>query len=105
MATDLDLLIDFYQWEIVRIKKSIEENLELRHYKEVEFDQRALGHAQSELDRLLELKNPLHRRIEHTKQTIEMYKRAKQKRDLHQFEKIKVESVIEESQLIDEAIL
>lgn len=80
MPTDLEILIDFYQWEIVRIKKSIEENLELHHYKEVEFDERALGHAQTELDRLLELKNPIHRNIKNTEGMIQMYERIKKKK-------------------------
>lgn len=126
MPSDLEILIDFYQWEIVRIKKSIEENLELHHYKEVEFDERALGHAQTELDRLLELKNPIYRNIKNVEGMIQMYERIKKeksagkegvfwnqycdekiresKAELKGLENSKLERHSKESQFIDEAI-
>lgn len=82
MPSDLDLLIDYYQWEIMRVKESIKENLNLHHYREVEFDERALGRMQRELDRLLELRNPLYPKIKRAEDEIDMYKRIRDSREL-----------------------
>ena len=82
MHSDLDLLIDYYQWEIARVKSLIKENLDLHYYREVEFDERALGHLYRELDRLLSLKNPLHFKIKKAENEIEMYKRMIASRSL-----------------------
>ena len=35
MASDLDSLIDFYQWEITRIQSQIDENLKMHFYNEI----------------------------------------------------------------------
>ena len=86
MSSDLDLLIDYYQWEIIRLKETIRENLELHFYREVEFDERALGHSQRELDRLLELKNSHYPQIKRAKSKIAMYERLG-KREKSQFER------------------
>ena len=74
MASDLDSLIDFYQWEIKRVKSQIEEHLKLHFYKEVELDIHALAELQSELDALLTLKDPKYPNIKSLKQDIEIYK-------------------------------
>ena len=56
MSSDLDTLIDFYQWEIIRIKAAIDENMKMGLFKEVELDQQAISNLQQQLDILLELK-------------------------------------------------
>ncbi|GMN07811.1 hypothetical protein MTsPCn5_32000 [Croceitalea sp. MTPC5] len=75
MPSDIDMLIDYYQWEIIRVGEAIKENLEQHLYREVEFDERALGHLHKELDTLLELKNPSYPEIKKAKSLIESYER------------------------------
>ncbi|MGO4919899.1 hypothetical protein [Maribacter spongiicola] len=74
MASDLDSLIDFYQWEIKRVKSQIDELLRLQFYKEVEFDYDALAKLQRELDVLLTLKDSKYANIKRLKENIEFYK-------------------------------
>ncbi len=125
MPSDLDILIDYYQWEIVRIKELIEVNLKQHFYKEVEFDEKALGYAQRELDRLLELKNPSYSKIRRIEFSINQYERMWKnfspskselmssyfkpkidalKKELIELRKLKEPPSREETQLIDEAI-
>ena len=67
MSKNLDILIDFYQWEIKRIQAQIKENIESEFYEEVEWDFPRLRHLKQELDVLLTLKDanyPKRNRIE-----------------------------------------
>ena len=75
MPSDLDFLIDYYQWEVRRIGGLIEEHKELHFYEEVILDNKALQQVHAELDRLLALKNPNHHRIEYIKHEISSMKR------------------------------
>ena len=78
MPSDLDFLIDYYQWEIRRIGSLIEEHKESQFYEEVILDDKALQKAHSELDKLLALKNPNHHRIELLQIEISSMKRMEQ---------------------------
>jgi hypothetical protein len=80
MASDLDLLIDHYQWEIIRLKSSIKENLEMHFYREVEFDEKALREVQRELDRLLEFKNPNYPEIKRLESQIVFFENMRKER-------------------------
>ncbi len=75
MQSDLDILIDYYQGEIIRLNQLIKENLEMHHYREIEFDEKALRSIQAELSILLELKIPNFRKIEKLKNEICYYKK------------------------------
>lgn len=75
MSKDLDLLIDFYQWEIQRIKVLIDEHKEMHHYQELVLDDRALQKAYSELDKLLLLKNPNYYKLQDNQMMLESLKR------------------------------
>jgi len=74
MASDLDSLIDFYQWEITRIQAQIDENLELHFYNEIEFDMIALRGLKNELDAILTLQNSKYPKIKRVKDKIGYYK-------------------------------
>lgn len=74
MTSDLDSLIDFYQWEITRIQAQIDENLELHFYDEIEFDVVALRGLKNELDAILTLQDSKYPKIKRVKDQIEYYK-------------------------------
>ncbi len=125
MATDLDLLIDFYQWEIIRIKNIIDENMKMGHFKEVEQDQKAIMDLNQELDVLLELENTHYPEIKEAEINLRMYERLSNSdrfkhlsewRDLYAEEisvqRRKIEELkkrrspnSDETQFVDEAIL
>ena len=79
MPSDLDVLIDYYQWEIQRLKGLIEEHKEMHFYEELVMDDRALQNAYSELDRLLVLKNRNHYKIQFKKRMIADLRRIEKK--------------------------
>ena len=74
MASDLDSLIDFYQWEITRIQSQIDENLKMHFYNEIEFDVVALRGLKNELDAILTLQDSKYPKIKRVKDQIEYYK-------------------------------
>ena len=78
MPSDLDVLIDYYQWEIQRLKSLIEEHKKMHFYEELVMDDRALQNARSELNRLLALKNPNYHKIQFKKQLISNLKRKEE---------------------------
>ena len=78
MATDLDTLIDFYRWEIHRIKSLIEEHKEMEHYEELLLDNKALQQSCKELDQLLLLKNPNHYKIQENEMMLSSLKRLRE---------------------------
>jgi len=74
MASDLNSLIDYYQWEIIRIQAQIDENLEMHFYNEIEFDIAALRNLKNELDAILTLQDSRYPKIQRVKDQIEYYK-------------------------------
>lgn len=89
MASDLDLLIDFYQWEITRIQAQIDENLELHFYNEIEFDTVALRVLKNELDAILTLQDSKYPKIKRVKGQIEYYKaKIEEKGKLSDFKEV-----------------
>ncbi|WP_396632665.1 hypothetical protein [Maribacter sp. R86514] len=74
MASDLNSLIDYYQWEIIRIQAQIDENLKMHLYNEVEFDVVALRNFKNELDAILTLQDSRFPKIQRVKDQIEYYK-------------------------------
>lgn len=118
MVSDLDEIINFYQWEVYRLELLIEDNILVREFKEAEFNQKALNNANQLLNFHLELKNPLHTQIEHKKWRINhLFKRydikneelkndpyiQNLKKELADLENIKPQ-ISEETQYIDEAL-
>ncbi|TDS18675.1 hypothetical protein DFQ03_0384 [Maribacter caenipelagi] len=74
MTSDLNSLIDYYQWEIIRIQAQIDENLEMHFYNEIEFDIVALRDLKNELDAILTLQDSRYPKITRVKDRIEYYK-------------------------------
>jgi len=124
LPSDLDMLIDFYQWEIVRIKSAIDENMKMGHFKEVEQDQKAIMDLNQELEVLLELQNTYYPEIKEAEYKLEMYSRLSnidkfkhlpewrdsnaekislQRRKIEEFKKLK-SPISDETQFVDEAI-
>lgn len=58
MQKDIDTLIDYYRWEVVRVEGLMEENLKNHCYREMDFDVTALRYLRQELEILLSLKDP-----------------------------------------------
>lgn len=71
MVTDLEEIINFYQWEVHRLELLIENNIDLREFEEAEFNQNALIKANELLEIHLNLQNPLYSKIKYTKWQIE----------------------------------
>ncbi len=104
MPSDLDLLIDHYQWEVQRIKALIEEHKEMHFYEEVILDNRALQSAYGELDRLLALRKPNHNKIQYIEHRISSMKRMEERMikkygSLYDSSSIKVEIRVLEKEL------
>lgn len=115
MSSDLDLLVDFYQWEKQRLLLEIDENKRDHDYIAVHYADEQLRHIQLELECLLELQNANYQKIQRLKKNIESFSERENslgyfvpqidqyKREL---EDLKKERTIdsEETQILDEAI-
>ncbi|MEC7264129.1 MAG: hypothetical protein VXW38_10340 [Bacteroidota bacterium] len=73
MYSDLDALIDFYQWEKQRLLLSIEENKRDQDFLAVDYNYQELRNVQQELDCLLELKDPNYPKIKRLESEIAFY--------------------------------
>ena len=73
MSSDLDLLVDFYQWEKQRLLLEIDENKRDHDYIAVHYNYKELGRIQRELDCLLTLKNPDYPKIKKLEKEIDFY--------------------------------
>lgn len=114
MSSDLDLLIDFYQWEKQRLLLEIDENKRDQDYLAVHHMHDELRYVQNELDCLLELQNANHRKIQRLKRNIDSYTEEdssgyfkpqidQYKRELEELKK-KRPIAPEETQILDEAL-
>lgn len=114
MSSDLDLLIDFYQWEKQRLLLEIDENKKGQDYLAVHHMHDELRYVQYELDCLLELQNANHREIQRLKRNIDSYSKEdssgyfkskinQYKRELEELKK-KRPIASEETQILDEAL-
>ena len=105
MASDLDSLIDFYQWEITRIQSQIDEILKMQFYNEIEFDVVALRGLKNELDAILTLQDSKYPKIKRVKGLIEFYKaKIEEKGKLSDFKEV-FETRIRENENELEALL
>lgn len=118
MHSDLDALIDFYQWEKQRLLLSIEENKRDQDFLAVDYNYQELRNVQQELDCLLELKDPNYPEIKRLEWKIEFYSKRNEefpesgghmlvnhyKEELEKIKKGTSSSTSEESQMIDEAL-
>ncbi|GMN10087.1 hypothetical protein MTsPCn9_14980 [Croceitalea sp. MTPC9] len=86
MPSDLDLLVDHYQWEVQRLETLIKEHKEQHFYEEVILDSKALSKASRELDRLLNLKYPNHSKIQNKKNLISSIKKMEKKISLNKLQ-------------------
>lgn len=73
MSSDLDLLVDFYQWEKQRLLLEIDENKRDHDYIAVHYNYKELERIQRELDCLLTLKNPDYPKIKKLEKEIDFY--------------------------------
>lgn len=73
MATDLELLIDFYQWEKQRLLLTIEDNKRDHDFIAVDNNYKELGYVQRELDCLLRLKDRNYHKIKRLEWEIDQY--------------------------------
>ncbi|MAU14749.1 MAG: hypothetical protein CMH46_04330 [Muricauda sp.] len=115
MSNDLDLLIDFYQWEKQRLLLEIDENKRDLDYIAVHHTHQELRYVQQELDCLLELQNADYRKIQWLKRNIDSYSKEEDssgyfkpqydryKRELEELKK-KRPIVSEETQILDGAL-
>ena len=120
MSSDIDVLIDFYQWEKQRLLLSIEENKRDQDYIAVDNNYKELRYVQRELDALSELKNPNYPKIKRLEWQIELYSKHNHhhselsdlnsqmvnhyKEELEKIKKEKFPSPTEETQFIDDAL-
>jgi hypothetical protein len=120
MPSDLDLLIDFYQWEKQRLLLSIEENKMDQDYLAVDYHYNELGHIQRELDCLLELKDSNYPKIKRLESEIAFFSKKeepyvgfsevyapsleKAKSELKKLKGEKTKTPSEETQIVDEAL-
>ncbi|WP_349352328.1 MULTISPECIES: hypothetical protein [unclassified Flagellimonas] len=115
MSSDLDLLVDFYQWEKQRLLLEIDENKRDHDYIAVHYANEQLRHIQLELECLLELQNANYQKIQRLKRNIESFSERENSLgyfvpQIDQYKKeledLKKERTIdsEETQILDEAI-
>ncbi|MFN3138277.1 MAG: hypothetical protein ACE37L_11360 [Allomuricauda sp.] len=115
MSSDLDLLVDFYQWEKQRLLLEIDENKRDHDYIAVHYADEQLRHIQLELECLLELQNANYQKIQRLKRNIESFSERENSlgyfvpqidRYKKELEDLKKERTIdsEETQILDEAI-
>ncbi|WP_421808336.1 hypothetical protein [Flagellimonas sp.] len=115
MSSDLDLLVDFYQWEKQRLLLEIDENKRDHDYIAVHYADEQLRHIQLELECLLELQNANYQKIQRLKRNIESFSERENSLgcfvpQIDQYKKeledLKKERTIdsEETQILDEAI-
>jgi hypothetical protein len=115
MSSDLDLLVDFYQWEKQRLLLEIDENKRDHDYIAVHYADEQLRHIQLELACLLELQNANYQKIQRLKRNIESFSERENSLgyfvpQIDQYKKeledLKKERTIdsEETQILDEAI-
>lgn len=120
MSSDLDELIDFYQWEMRRLLISIEENKRDQDFIAVDYNYQELRYIQHELNRLLELKDPNYPKIKRLEKEVEFYSKSDEpfvdfselnapmlKKAEEELKKLKLHKPIppaEETQILDEAL-
>ena len=77
VLSDLELIIDHYQWEVQRLNMVLAEQLDQVDYAAAEFTQAALFFAKNELDKFQLLKNPLHYEVALRQRYLEGMERRK----------------------------